>query len=76
MTSDLTSEDTGWPRAFKFGEGCRFCADAVPDFGTGPRLGDGGNITFGSIKAVDGTYEMLAHQWWCPVLNPNPPLDI
>jgi hypothetical protein len=56
------------PFAFRLGQ-CRFCP--------GDRaLADGGNMTFGTIQAEDGTYEMLVHQWWCPVLNPNPPLDI
>lgn len=66
MTSDLTSEHTGWPRAFRFGE-CRSCPGGVAS---------SENMTFETVPAADGTYEMLAHQEWCPELNPNPSLDI
>ena len=64
----VDARDVEWdgPRAFRLGE-CRFCPTA--DFSPG-------SMTFGNVMAEDGTYEMLSHQWWCPVLNPNPPLNI
>lgn len=67
MTSDITSKDTSWPRAFRWAKGCRFCPG-------GPATNE--TMTLGTVKAVDGTYEMFAHQPGCPELNPDPPLDI